>query len=86
MATLVKTVAYSHSDGREGRAVVLTAANVDKVDQWLGDKSEVTPVPKGHGLQLRIKTEKGIRVLKVGDKLVKFGKGEKSTYLVFKKS
>ena len=85
--TGVKTTAYS--DGtREGRAILLTDANIDKVNTWIGALSEITRrhsrSRKEQPPKLKIKTEKGYRVAFVGDTVLKFGKGVDSTYLVVK--
>ena len=74
---------------RSGRSMVITEKNIEDINAWLGDSSELKTVytkKNGTTHKLRVKTEKGIRTAVVGDRLVKFGRGAESTYLVEKDS
>lgn len=91
----VVTDSYTYADvdkkgkvlNRSARLIKVTEKNIFSVDAWLGDSSEiVTTFTKKHGnvSKLRVKTEKGLRTALIGDRILKFGKGAASTYLVFK--
>lgn len=88
MRIKTKAIKFDSGDGNvvKARGVILTPLNWQRALDWSNGEGKVTILKDGteKNHRIRLHTPKGIRVAKVGDSIVKVGRGEKASFYVLK--